>query len=389
MKITIVVGGKFHSFNLAEQLNKKNVLKSLITSYPNYSLKKYGIKKEKVKSLLFKEIFLKIYSKVSFFFKKFDYELYLCNYFGEKASKQIDYAQTDILVGWSGFSKESFLKAKNYNCLKILERGSSHIKFQESLLKDEYLKIGIKPKIPSKKMIDKEMQEYDLADYIFVPSQFVKDSFLKYGIDEKKIVKIPYGVDLKEFEKFNNSKKTKEKFKIISVGTVCIRKGSHHLIKAFDEISLPNSELIFVGPIDKEMNFIIEKFSKKKNIIFFGKKDQDKLKYYYNESDLFILNSIEDGFGMVISQAMACGLPVISTDNTGGSEIIDNNINGYIIPVGNNEILKEKIKELYLNKKKLKIMGLNAYKKSLTSLSWENYGNKIFDAYESLYKNKI
>jgi len=80
---------------------------------------------------------------------------------------------------------------------------------------------------------------------------------------------------------------------------------------------------------------------------------------------------------------------VISTDNTGGSEIIDNNINGYIIPVGNNEILKEKIKELYLNKKKLKIMGLNAYKKSLTSLSWENYGNKIFDAYESLYKNKI
>ena len=92
---------------------------------------------------------------------------------------------------------------------------------------------------------------------------------------------------------------------------------------------------------------------------------------------------------MVISQAMACGLPIISTENTGGSEIIDNNINGYIIPVKNNEILKEKIKELYQNRKKLKRMGLNAYKKSLSDLSWENYGNKIFNAYESLYRNKI
>ena len=389
MKITIVVGGKFHGFNLAEQLNNKSVLKSLITSYPKYSLQKHGIEKEKVKSLLFKEILLKIFNKINYFFKYFDYDFFLCNYFDQKASKLIDYQNTDILIGWSGFSKECFLKAQKYKCIKILERGSSHIRFQEQILKEEYSKTGINHKIPSKKIIDKEIQEYDLADYICVPSQFVKDSFLKFGINEKKIIKIPYGVDLKEFEILKNLKSKNDKFKIICTGTVCIRKGSHYLIKAFDELALPEAELIFVGPIEKEINEILKKFKNNKNIKFIGKKPQGELKYLYNSSDLFVLNSIEDGFGMVISQAMACGLPVIATENAGGSEIIEDGVDGFIVPVRNNSILKKKISELYFNREKLLEMGTNAYKKSLKDLSWENYGNKMFDTYYNLLKNRL
>ena len=54
------------------------------------------------------------------------------------------------------------------------------------------------------------------------------------------------------------------------------------------------------------------------------------------------MNSIEDGFGMVVSQAMACGLPVITTKNTGASEIIDDGINGFIIPIRDQKSLREK-----------------------------------------------
>ena len=57
---------------------------------------------------------------------------------------------------------------------------------------------------------------------------------------------------------------------------------------------------------------------------------------------MFILNSIEDGFGMVIPQAMACGLPVICTENTGGSEMIDENVNGHILPIKDISKLKAK-----------------------------------------------
>ena len=58
---------------------------------------------------------------------------------------------TDILVGWSGFSKKCFIEAKKFDCIKILERGSSHIQFQKKILVEEYNNLGIRPNVPSRK----------------------------------------------------------------------------------------------------------------------------------------------------------------------------------------------------------------------------------------------
>ena len=166
---------------------------------------------------------LKFLSKLNFINRILDYNYFLCEYFDFQASKKIYYKNIDILVGWSGFSKRCFTKAKKFNCIKILERGSSHIQFQKNILVEEYNKLGIKPDIPSKKMINKELEEYKLADFICVPSEYVKETFIKQGIKENKIIKIPYGVDLKEFSLVND-KKNNDIFTIISTGSVSIRK---------------------------------------------------------------------------------------------------------------------------------------------------------------------
>ena len=175
----------------------------------------------------------------------------------------------------------------------------------------------------------------------------LKESFVKYGIKEDKIIKVPYGVDLQEFSLTKSEKKKIDKFRIISTGSISIRKGSHYLLEAFDNLRLPNSELIFIGDISDDFKQIKKKYSNIKNIKFIKKQNQEKLKFFYNDSDLFILCSIEEGLAMVQAQAMACGLPVICTTNTGGSEIIDDGINGYVIPIRNSEILMDKIKILY------------------------------------------
>ena len=78
---------------------------------------------------------------------------------------------------------------------------------------------------------------------------------------------------------------------------------------------------------------------------------QNSLRNFYNQASVFVTCPVEDGFGMVILQAMACGLPVIATNNAGGSEIIDDGIDGYIIPTRDKEKLKEKLLLLYQNKK--------------------------------------
>lgn len=387
MKVSIIVGGKFHAFNLAKELNLNGYLKQIITSYPKYSLKNFQIEKKKIKSILIKELLLKIFKKFYFFQNMIDTDYFLSNYFSKRASKLIDLNNTDILVGWSSFSKEAFLKAKKTNCIKILERGSTHIKYQEKILKMEYDELKIKPNLPSQNIIQKELTEYELADYITIPSEFAKKTYLEYGVSENKLIKVPYGVDLKEFKYLNKKRPEGDKFRVISVGTISIRKGSHILIEAFEQLSLKNSELIFVGPMENNFKEILKKYKKLKNVKFISKQKQENLKYFYNNSDIFVLYSLEEGLSMVQAQAMACGLPVICSENTGGSEIVDHGINGYVIPIKNIEILKNKIQEFYNDKSKLKNFSLNALKKT-KDISWENYGKKLINTYRYILEKK-
>ena len=137
----------------------------------------------------------------------------------------------------------------------------------------------------------------------------------------------------------------------------------------------------------KILKKILKKYKKLKNVKFISKQKQENLKYFYNNSDIFVLYSLEEGLSMVQAQAMACGLPIICSENTGGSEIVDHGINGYVIPIKNIEILKNKIQEFYNDKSKLKNFSLNALKKT-KELSWENYGKKLINTYRSILEKK-
>lgn len=383
MNISIIVGGRFHAFNLAEQLNLNNNLNQLITSYPRFYLKnKYKINQSKIKSIIFKEIISKFRLNK---FKKLDD--YIIEYFDKKASKLIDFKNLDILIGWSSFSLHSFKNAQKYNCLKILERGSTHIEYQNDIVKEEYSLNNIKPKLTSNFIIEKEKQEYEIADYITVPTEFAKQTFIEKGISENKILKIPYGVDLNEFDKnlnFINNENDNIKFRIIYTGSVSVRKGVIYLLKAFSELNLKNSELLIIGNIDNEIKPKIYKYLKIDNIKFLNSQRQADLYRYYKKSNVFITCSIEEGLSMVQLQAMSSGLPIICTKNSGGEEIIEDTVEGFILPIRDLQILKNKIKFLYENLNICKHMGVQAKKKVKNNFSWESYGKNVIQTYQNL-----
>lgn len=384
MRITILTGGKFHAFDLAQQLEAKGYLSKLITTYPKWKVRKnYAIPKKKIITFSFKEIVERLIYKLRFTNLLFFLFKHLNKYFENFASKNIDYKNTDIIIGWSGFSYKTFIKAKAYKIIKICERGSSHIKFQKEILQEEYKKFNMKFKFDEEE-IEKEIKEYNLADYISVPSNFSKKTFLENGVEERKIITTPYGVDLLIFK---NHPKTDKIFRFISVGTIGIRKGSYYTLKAFDELKLPNCELLMIGRIEDDFIPIANQFKNNINIIFTNHVDQKLLNKFYNESDVFVISSIEDGFAMVILQALACGLPVICTQNSGGSEKIINGENGFVLEPGNIQILKEKMifflspENLANFKKKVDKINLN--------LSWNKYGDAIENKLKDLLKNNF
>jgi glycosyltransferase involved in cell wall biosynthesis len=392
MKVIISVGGRFHAFNLAQELLKRDALKFIITSYPKFITKKWGLPDDKVKSVFIKEILERGYYNLPEFLKNlYNPQFFITEIFDKLASRKLEKA--DIFVGWSSFSLHTLRKAKNMGMITILDHGSSHIEYQRDILKEEYEILGIKPKpyyLPHPKIVEKELREYEEADYICLPSLFAKRTFLEKGIPEDKILHIPYGVDLSNFKQIP---KEDDLFRVIFVGAMSLQKGVHYLLQAFSELNLPNPELWLIGPMTDEMKPFFEKYKITRQnrrmyvdskIKYFGFIPQIELYKYYSQCSVFVLNSIQDGFGMVILQAMSCGLPVILTENTGGYDIVRDGIDGFIIPIRDVEKLKEKILYLYENPEICKQMGQNAKERVKSGFTWEDYGNKIYENYQKI-----
>ena len=253
-------------------------------------------------------------------------------------------------------------------------------------MKEEYLINNLTPNLPSKYIIDKEKMEYQLADHIMVPTEFARQTFLTRGFAEKKIIKIPYGVDLKEFQKKKSNKEKGLIFRIIYTGTLSIRKGVLYLLKSFEELNLKNSQLLMIGNVDSEIKLKINKYRSNKKIVFKKSISQSKLSEQYSSSNVFITCSIEEGLSMVQLQAMSCGLPIICTPNSGGDEIVDNGIDGFILPIRDIKELKKKILYLYNNQSICFEMGIRAQKKIKDSFSWETYGKNVISTYQKLLK---
>lgn len=221
-----------------------------------------------------------------------------------------------------------------------------------------------------KNIIVETKYEYELADQIIVPSEYVKKSFIENGIDEKKLMKIPFGLNI---SKFTKQKRECEKFKIIFVGGITIRKGIGYLIEAIINLKkIIDVELWLVGSIDP--------FYSTKNypdfINFIGHIDKNKLSWYYSQCDIFCHPSLEEGLSSTILEAMSVGLPIICTENSGGAEII-NQDSGFIVPAKSPEAISQIIKELYFDKEKLALMSKAAKQTSINNFNWSNFVQKM------------
>lgn len=156
-----------------------------------------------------------------------------------------------------------------------------------------------------------------------------------------------------------------------------------YLLEAWKKLNLPNAELLLIGSLSHEMNPLIRRYEGVFRHIPFVPNEQ--LLQYYGRSSVFVLPSVEDGFAVVIGEAMACGLPVITTYNTGAADIIAHGRHGFVVPIRSPEAIGEHLELLYRNPELRNEMAEAALNKAQTELGWDIYAGRLCDLYRSLF----
>lgn len=274
----------------------------------------------------------------------------------------------DVFIGLSGLCVKSAMAAKSkYGAAIFLERGSRHIFSQKEILEGIRKVNGKATRVPAF-YVEREMTGYEIADTIVVPSRHVEKSFSERGVSIKKLFRNPYGVDLSMFPP--TPVPTNEPPTVIFVGGWSLRKGCDVLFKAWKNMEDVN--LVHVGaagdaPMPNDQGFF-----------HYDPVPQWELKEVYGRAHIFAMASREEGLSLVQAQALACGLPVVCTDRTGGEDLKDFLCDPSLItvvPVERHDVLAEALNAALSRATSMAgvrdLLGAGREK-----LSWRAYGER-------------
>lgn len=371
--IRVACSVKTHSFQLAEQLERLSLLDRFYTIYHagknpligsfNKRIDKEEISPKNIKTISWLAPLVRYYKNPFIINSIFD------SFVSSNLSKEKDYK---VFIGWSGMSLKSIKQAKKDGKTVVLERGSSHIRYQFDLLKDEFSRWGYAFKGDENVALQEE-EEYELADYITIPSKFVEDTFIDKGISRSKLFKNNFGSN----QYFSPTKSKREKFTVLYLGNLSIRKGIPYLFQALKQLQIDPSlvDVWFIGSVSEEIKKMAATFQQS-NWKFFGHVKHAELADLISQCSIAVQPSLEEGLSMVIPQMMACGTPVIASSNSGGEDIITDGVNGLIVPIRSPGSIAEKINLVFYNRSILTDLSDNSLLYSKQFGSWIQYGDR-------------
>jgi glycosyltransferase involved in cell wall biosynthesis len=255
----------------------------------------------------------------------------------------------------------------------IVERGSAHIEWQRDELTKEAGLTGLTIDTPHARTIEQELAEYQAADYVAVPSAFAAKTFVARGVPEAKLLLNPYGVNLTLFSHAATDPQTRHLenggLHVLHVGRVSAQKGVHYLVDAVGRI--PDATLTLVGAVDAEMDALVRR---RAAVTVVGAVAGQELPRWYRQADVFCLLSVQEGLALVVAQAMAMGLPVIATPNTGAEELIEDGAHGFIVPARDPAAVAARLRQLAADPELRREMGRRARARIAEGFDWAHYG---------------
>lgn len=246
-----------------------------------------------------------------------------------------------FLTGYA-FANGAMRWIKQHGGTALLDAWTSHPEEHWDLIAAEQQRWKSTGPTISRYYHDRTVESVAVADYIFTPSTFVRQSFLKRGFDPQRLLLCPYPVDLEMFRPAPAPRPANRPFTVLHTGGLSLRKGAPYLFEAFRLIrkEVPDAVLRVKRHVRNDVVDIVRR-NADLPVEWSDALDLPGHVRRYQTSDLLLFPSVEDGFALVVAEALACGLPVITTPNTGASDLIRPGENGEVVPVGDSKAMAQ------------------------------------------------
>ena len=298
------------------------------------------------------------------------------------AERELARGGYDLFHGWSGESVRTLRAARRLGVPGVIEIPTWHRNkgkdkpARQTKSERERAEARGWQGVKNRLLVTRQqvLEEYELADLILVLSEKAEETFLAAGIAREKLFRHQRGVDV---ARFTPAEKPTEKFVAVFVGALIKRKGVHHLLEVWRRLALKDAELVLVGSVHDEMRPYLAEFAGENVRIpgFVGNVED-----CYRAASVHILPSECEGSAKCTYEAAACGLPQITTRESG--DVVQHEINGLIIPPNDPDALAAAIGRLYGDRDLAARLGTAGRVRVVESFTWEHFRARLLEAYQ-------
>jgi glycosyltransferase involved in cell wall biosynthesis len=250
-----------------------------------------------------------------------------------------------VVHGATGQCLATLRAARRRGSRTVLDVVNMHVDQAWPAITAECARFGVRP-LMHPRLKDRIRLEYEAADLIRVMSERARTTMLEHGVPEARVFTAPPHFDLAEFPEARFSH---DRFRVSFVGLLEPWKGFHYLVEAFRNLALRDAELVLWGGSSSRpvARYLAEQTSSDSRIRVQAAETRSYgYERVYGISNVLVHPSLTEGFGFVVAEAMACGIPVVVTDATGAADLVEDGRNGYVVPAADAGAIRERLQHL-------------------------------------------
>jgi glycosyltransferase involved in cell wall biosynthesis len=285
------------------------------------------------------------------------------------------------IYGYEYSSLASFNEAVTRGLARVYEVPSPEHEFVEGLIQREIEKF---PELDDgkrgyflvrqKRRTERRRREWALADLVIVNSTFTRESYAAAGLDVRKVRVIPLGAPQICMPELEGDGVPSGPLRVLWAGTFGIHKGAHYLLSAWRKLAAGKKAVLQIFGANNLPRALTADAAS--TIEFSPTIPRTALFERYRAADVLVFPTLCDGFGMVVTEAFANGLPVITTTRAGAADLVRHGENGLVVPPGDSQALLDALEWCLVNRTKLKAMR-RAARDTAARWQWDDFRRRL------------